>query len=345
MKKLLLLFTLCTSHYFSIAQRSILVFNISDTTEEKLVDKIEYKLLKHLNEIEKHKIPSNINLYDINGSSYRCYDLSETVEHTIPQNKVKTYKYELDIKWSKNLDSIYVMSFSREYYHPRPKWDGYHSIDSIDVSCTPIYEIPIIQYSRFLTTSEMNSMYSLIKTEFIKSINDDSIKAYKENESRRSFSLIKGDSLVQMPWTVWLNSILWAGRKKIPIYGDKDFQNKLRKWSADSNRLNVKTIIDSSGNCCTVGWPMDFKSVIISEAWNFDTTIRHDFCGMAVTHKVNSIELPVFPDPTADNKANHFPMWVKDEDIESLCKSEGGYLYLYKDLINSALYRKLNLKY
>ncbi|HSY77718.1 MAG TPA: hypothetical protein VK890_12710, partial [Bacteroidia bacterium] len=96
--------------------------------------------------------------------------------------------------------------------------------------------------------------------------------------------------------------------------------------------------------------PSYFSGINIAEKWSFDSNTsskdrdwRFSYTGMCISREIYSIGLIKYI-PKHANKVSSNTIWVSVSDIDEVCKNNGK-LYLYKELINSALYRKLHLTY
>lgn len=152
------------------AQHSKIVLNIQDTNELKVLDKIEDKLLTHLDEIQKKNRECDISLYSIgiyNGWGWNMPLTKTQVQNDAPpKDKIKTNSYSLDIDWNKSLDTAVILGFSRLYYH-----EFYTMLRgqkySLGIHCLPLYHIPLANYSVFLSKTEIASIYSILEKEFV----------------------------------------------------------------------------------------------------------------------------------------------------------------------------------
>ena len=182
--KRLLLSILLANCFWCKAQYSNIEISTKmyDTIEQQFLNGIEAKLLKHIDEIQKHKIKADVIMYSFWAGSLSNWAApltkAEFDECTLSKEKIATNKYLLHIKWDSSLDTAYVIGFSREYYwkknnmkiplyparYSMQDWDEWQALTkSNGAFFSPIYNIQLNQYKTFLTGNEIKELNSVIK--------------------------------------------------------------------------------------------------------------------------------------------------------------------------------------
>jgi hypothetical protein len=344
MKKAFLLFFLIINCYWGNAQTSSIVLNIKDVSERYFLSDVENRLLQHLDAIQKHKKKCDVDLCPINPHGWGWHfpmSLMEIEMDTPPNEKIRTEEYKLDFQWNNSLDTAYVIGFSRVY--------EYKKYDST-IEYSPIYDMPLNKYNTFLTNDEMKRLSSIIQFEFVRYFNEDTIYNHDKETSRRVIVFNKSDSLSQLPWNYWVEIMTSEIKQSgLHVYSNPSCQYLVDRSAIDRDFVYSYTIGDSTGNSHNIQRNNDFTYIKVAEKWSFDTIKRSNVMYqrfyLTISRKVESIGLTPPPVPADADKFNYFTMWLKNDEIERICKHYGGELYLYEDLINSALYRKLNLSY
>lgn len=343
------------------------------------LDSVENKLLGHLNKIFNHKVERDVNLFEISyvGKNKWTIPADNTYyPDTCIKEFHKTNQYRLDIKWDNNLDTGYIIGFSRLYYiKKKPRYD-FEAMDILNISnsdfmsgaqsyscidprsynllsktyLSPMFEIPLKDYSFFLSKKEIQGVYKEIKYSFISQFNDVGIYTQGlDGITERYIEFDKTDSLAQMPWSHWAS--LMQGLLKFDaknVYKDVACLKALTEAERKSDLLVSEKLYDSLGHFTYGGsFEAAIRSIIVAEKWTFDTTSSrlYVFCpSLIVSRKI--IAIGFVPDiPKGYKDYGHYPLWVKYDDVEAFCKERGQQLDMYNVLINSALFRKLGLFY
>jgi len=365
MKKSCLLIVFTISYLLGVSQYSSITVDVSDN-ERAFLDTVEAKLIRHVSQISAHKVDYDINLYTVwpysPGHWGMCYTRYE-VDSTHPtDNRVATYKYGLDMQWDSSLSCAYVYGFSKLYAQPVYQWmGGYYKQAAITEY--PIYHIPLSQYHTFLDKQEMNILYSIIKKEFIRYVDDDTIYTQDSLLTYRTINFHKSDSLAQMPWRYWVElSYRGIQNGSLKVYNNFRQTKTMTRFEADSCLLNFITVIDSAGKSSVqVELADEFLGVSVIEKWNFDINGSHFINAIDTNYAIERVKyfmrisrnietIGIIKDVPINEqrwkKAGANPVWVDAGDIDKMCRNgKLGPLYLYKTLINSALYKKLNLRY
>jgi hypothetical protein len=370
MKKIPLFLCFILLSVFANAQTTNLILDFPYQGNLSFLDSIEDKLLNHLQKICSNKIKDDIELYRV---SYLHLNRDHWMSplprkgiciDTSIKEHIKSNQYTLDIKWDNNLDTGYVVGFSREYYIRRAADEAYLAYDMLNGEMcmpqdipklskfyfSPLYQLPLKEYNRFLSKREMKSLDTVIKYTFINKVNDVGYYAYGMNGvTERVVDLDIADSLAQMPWKHWtwrMKGMLKNSMNK--VYKDVSCSQRLSRQKVDSDISVVQKIYDSLGHSTNAGsFEIDFKSIIIAEKWNFDTTntkLCYPYPAFMISRKILAIGF--IPDiPKGFEDYGYYPLWVKYQDLEKFCKEEGQQLDMYNILINSALFRKVGLFY
>ena len=345
---------------FSCGGASNVTLYIKDSTDQIFLDSVEAKLLRAVTHKINGKKNTPIDLYDItpwDGTqwNYRYnWQEIEQFKQARPENVTPTYyQYELIMHWDTSLNCANILSFSKKYYCPLFKTD----LNTRKEVCAGIYNralwhIPLSEYSFFLTHNEISKLYSIIKKEFISSINDDtaSWKYYSDTTSfsYRTLVLNKTDSLMQMPLSIWTNQFsYWTLHAGLSGYTNPWCKTSpLTKRDKDTI-LNDR--IDNFRDGKLIGYGESkayLPSITIAEKWQFDTLSDNPKMqpyqyALKISRQIKSIAMNTlcYRHTTQYNSR----LWLNFTELDSFSDRKTSQYYLVQ--IDNALFKKLTLKY
>jgi hypothetical protein len=352
MKKLLF-FLLIVLSWNMNAQQTVVTSKVTielyDSAAIKLMDTVEAKLNREL--IISHQGNGTLWQYWVNGYNTALWDNPMTISAAkafeYKGEKIGTNKYEIAINWNKSLDTAYILGFSKEYYYAIN--EQYYNVYRKQVYCRPLYLVPLIEYKKFLTKEEFTAVLDLIKAYFVGSLCD--MYSYEDNYSKdRDISLTtmefkKSDSLTQLPWPYWTET-LYRGIKsgELGVYADYKCLKPETRGKADTDLLYFQKIEDTLGNSTYMAQPASFWGIKVCNRWVFDTNgLKKSEYVMKVSWKNETIGL--IKENAEKYEPYKSPVWLKTKAIDTMYTREeqANNINLYHVLINSMLYRKLDL--
>jgi hypothetical protein len=316
---------------------------IFDTTEASFLDTVESKLL---NEISEHLQEGKIMSYYVNpsdGADWRTrLTKHETENKKLPKERIPTNKYEMAIGWDSVLNSGFILGFSKEYYYKDP--DEY---SSGTVICSALYHVPLIEYKAFLNQTEISKLNRLIKKYFIRYVNDESSIcgwSFRDTStySCRILDFNKSDSFVLMPLSYWGSQFeKWINDGELWCYKDAYCNERMTHSETGDILYRIDTVTDENGNQVTVRVECGLPSVAVVEKWEFDT-LSNNPGNYALKINRQIISMGISGCSTMYVKSEK-RIWFTYYDIDGISKHQG--FRYYKEQLDNALFKKLNLEY
>jgi hypothetical protein len=363
MKKAILLMVTILVSILGHSQYSKLVVSVDDSNDIRFLNNVETKLNRQLELNRQGK--ANLTEYHIKednteiswGFPLSIWAMKNNID-TIKE-KITTNKYELTLYWNKDLDTAFVMGFCREYYHyiyePNPYYFFQKNITFFNrgLYCIPLHMVLLSEYTTFLSPKEMRQLYLIIRKEFIRYVDDDTIYIHDTTQTYRTVDFTRSETLCQLPWQ-YLTSETYRGVHSGELAAYKTPKgNMLMTMSAADSGLNMFVkIIDDSGNYTIQPQMCDsFSGIAVTEQWHFDTNRVKKYNGTEWQFKISRQiqyvgEVKKFPnDGYQYYSFTVNPLWFNIKQLENCFRSYSVNVPLFEEYLNSALYKKLNLKY
>ncbi|HVA98604.1 MAG TPA: hypothetical protein VNG53_06885 [Bacteroidia bacterium] len=341
------------------AQTSKIIIDIQDTSELRFLDTVETKLMNRVDEMTafykkykgKKQDTNAIVLY--NNAFYPIDDfylpitsneLSYRSFNKMP--KLKTNKYKIVINWDSTLTNAKILGFSSLYYY-----NVYHSPIKITSTINkPLFAVPLSEYDKFLSASETKRLYRLIENEFLNYVSTtDSL--INKNFTFRTINFKDADSLTIMPISYWTSILSKSVRDgKIVAFKDPNCKQSLTKYELENNYFTCPNIVNGKVERFNFIIRISLHSyIVIKEKWTFNVLQKkpNEFSpAINISRKIGAIGIDcVCYDDVSGNQKSDKLIWIPYSEIENSKVLNTEPLNLYKAIINSALYKQLNVKY
>ena len=329
--------------------------NIYCWDEQKFLDTVEAKLLHTIDKQNTKLRCWDVNPYD--GTEWSISLTNNEIENNkLPAKYLPTNMYQLVINWDSTNTNGYLLGFSKEYY-------SYNVTYGLRVA--PFYHIPIAQYKAFLDKRELNRLYKIIKKNFINYIDVDTsiqimyaasdtnflCRFYSDTSSLSymNHNLKQTEQLVFMPLALWVNEIKdWMKQGEIKAYKDPMcIHNRIDYAEVNNIFQDQDTVVDENGSKRTIVVDREIKTIRVAEKWTLDTINNSEkgFYPYSIkfNREIKSIGIFAHNSDTYDILNIEKTAWVSYKDINQLSRKIG--LRYYKEELDNALFKKLNLKF